>query len=53
MPAVKLFPFAGSVIILITPPIASLPYKLDDGPFTISILRILPTANLDKSITPP
>ena len=40
------------VIILITPARASLPYKEDIGPFTISTLSIFPTDILDKSNTP-
>ncbi len=40
------------VITLITPPIASEPYKADEAPFTTSILSIFPTETLDKSKTP-
>ncbi|MNG00905.1 hypothetical protein D3C84_838630 [compost metagenome] len=40
------------VITLMTPPIASEPYKADEAPFTISILSIFPTETLDKSKTP-
>ena len=48
-----LSPFLGSsLIIFITPARASFPYKLEEGPLTISICFIFPTEILSKSKLP-
>ena len=44
--------FSLVVIILITPPIASLPHNIDWEPFRISILSILELNKLEKSYRP-